>query len=61
MENVGPVKIEIEYDPLMFNGTIRVNIESLNFVDNMLVITMALRKDDRLRMLVKQSIDFLER
>lgn len=59
MENVGAVKIEIEYNPGKSNGSLRVNIDSQEFIDTMIAFTFALHRDDRLRILVKQSLDFL--
>lgn len=59
MENVNAVKIEIEFDPGKQSGALRVNLDHKEFVDLLIVFTAALHRDERLRVLVKQSINFL--
>ena len=59
MENVNAVKIEIEFTPDKENGSLRINLDHKEFVDLLIVFTAALHRDERLRVLVKQSINFL--
>lgn len=59
MESVHAVKIEIEYTPGKESAGLRINFDHQDYVDLLIVFTTALHRDDRLRMLVKQSVNFL--
>jgi hypothetical protein len=59
MENVNAVEISVGYNPLICNGQVRVKIVSTDFADLLVVFASAMYRNSDLRILVKQSIEFL--
>lgn len=59
MDLVNAVKIEIEFEPDKSGGQLRVEINSKEYLDSLVVFTNALYRDKRLRLLVQESLEFL--